>query len=159
MLDKEQFTALARRHMDEIFRLAFSWLKNRADADDVTQTALMRLWETDKQFESDEHLKRWLIRVAVNECKKHWRSPWRRTEDLEEFANTLAFEDGTSGEVLGTVMALDAKYRIVVFLYYYEGFSIDEIARLLRLPKGTVGTRLARARARLKDFLSEEEMK
>ena len=75
MPDKEQFLDLAQRHMDAVFRLAFSCLKSRTDADDVTQTVLLRLYETDKTFESDEHAKYWLIRVTLNECKKHWRSP------------------------------------------------------------------------------------
>ena len=81
MPNKEQFVQQARQYMDMIFRLAFSWLKSQADADDVTQTVLLRLYESDKEFDSDDHLKHWLIRVTVNECRKHWRSPWSRTED------------------------------------------------------------------------------
>lgn len=68
--------------MDTVFRLAFSCLKSQSDADDVTQTVLLRLYETKKVFDSDAHVKYWLIRVTLNECKKIWRSPWRKVEEL-----------------------------------------------------------------------------
>lgn len=157
MPDKEQFVQLAQRYMDTIFRLAFSCLKNQADAEDVTQTVLLRLYQTDKSFEGDDHLKHWLIRVTLNECKKHWRSPWRRTEDIAGYIDTLVFEDDRYRDLLRAVMKLDAKYRIVIFLHYYVGYTIEEISRLLKLPQGTVGTRMARARKWLKTNLSEEE--
>lgn len=92
MPEKDLFIQRAQRYMDDLFRLAFSWLKSRADADDVTQTVLLRLYETDKIFESEEHVRHWLVRVTINECKKYWRSPWRRTEDFTDYANTLVFE-------------------------------------------------------------------
>lgn len=157
MPDNELFLKLAQQHMDMVFRLAFSCLKSRADADDVTQTVLLRLYERDMPFESEEHAKHWLIRVTINECKKHWRSPWRRTEDFTEYAGTLTFDTPHHSDVFDAVMALDPKYRVVIYLYYYEGYRIGEIAQLLHLRSGTVGTRLARARERLKQSLSEED--
>ena len=157
MPNQAQFIQQAQQYMDTIFRLAFSCLKNRTDADDVTQIVLLRLYQNDKPFESDCHLKHWLIRVTLNECKKHWRSPWRRTEDLDTYLNTLTFEDGQYRDLLQAIMELDRKYRVVIYLYYYEGYTIEEMAGLLHLPTGTVGTRLARARSRLKTNLSEEE--
>ena len=153
----DAFAQLAEQSMDTIFRLAFSCLKNRADADDVTQTVLLRLYQTDKSFESDAHRKHWLIRVTLNECKKHWRSPWRRTEDIAGYVDTLVFEDPQSRGLLQAVMELEPKYRVVIYLHYYEGYTIREMAGLLKLPPGTVGTRLARARARLKANLWEED--
>ena len=159
MPDRDLFVARAERHRDMIFRLAYSRLNGRADADDVTQTVLLRLWETGRRFDSDEHLKYWLIRVTLNECRRHWRSPWSRTEDLEEHRGLAAPGDPQAAELLDAVMSLAPNYRVAVYLHYYEGYSIDEIARLLHVPKGTVGTRLARARQRLKQLLSEEEMK
>ena len=156
MPDKEQFLDLAQRHMDAVFRLAFSCLKSRADADDVTQTVLLRLYETDKTFESDDHVKYWLIRVTLNECRKHWRSPWRHTEDYAEYANTLTFEQPRYSEVFDAVMALDPKYRVVIYLYYYEGYTAPEVGALLGLKPSTVQTRLSRAREKLKAQLKEE---
>lgn len=156
MPEKDLFIQRAQRYMDNLFRLAFSWLKSRADADDVTQTVLLRLYETDKIFESEEHVRHWLVRVTINECKKYWRSPWRRTEDFTDYANTLVFEQPKASGLFDAVMALGPKYRIVIFLYYYEGYSIEEISQVLKLPRGTVGTRLKRGREQLKQTLSEE---
>ena len=156
MPEKDLFIQRAQRYMDDLFRLAFSWLKSRADADDVTQTVLLRLYETDKIFESEEHVRHWLVRVTINECKKYWRSPWRRTEDFTDYANTLVFEQPEASGLFDAVMALGPKYRIVIFLYYYEGYSIKEISQVLKLPRGTVGTRLKRGREQLKQTLSEE---
>ena len=155
MLSEEQFTSLAKTHMDMIFRLAFSYLKSRADADDVTQTVLLRLYKTDKAFESDAHVKNWLLRVTVNECKKFLRSPWRRTEDFEAYAETLSFDEPRYAGLFEAVMALDGKCRAAVVLHYYEGYTISEISALLRVPAGTVGTRLKRAREKLKLYLSD----
>ena len=156
MDENEQFIQRAKFHMDGIFRLAFSCLKSKADADDVTQTVLLRLYESGKVFESEDHVKHWLIRVTLNECRKHWRSPWSRTEDFTDYANTLTFHAPPDREVFDAVMALRPKYRVVIFLHYYEGYKLEEIARLLNLPRGTVGTQLKRAREPLKKSLSEE---
>ena len=155
MLSEEQFTSLAKEHMDMIFRLAFGYLKSKADADDVTQTVLLRLYKSDKAFESDAHVKHWLLRVTVNECRKLWRSPWRRTEDFEAYAETLSFDGPEYAGLFEAIMALDGKCRAAVVLHYYEGYSITETAALLRVPAGTVGTRLKRAREKLKLYLSD----
>ena len=159
MLTREQFTALAQQHMDTIFRVAFSYMKNREDADDVVQNTLLALYRAEKPFRDGEHVKAWLIRVAVNECKKLLRSPWRRRGGIpiEEYADKLAFEDSHDGELFRAIMALDTKYRTVIVLYYCEGYSIAEIAGLLNIPAATVGTRLARARERLRHHLTEAE--
>ena len=156
MPTQEQFIELAKLHMDMIFRLAFSRLKSRTDADDVTQNVLLRLYETKKVFENDDHLKFWLVRVTLNECNKHWRFHRNQTENLENYTDTLIFEEPYYRDLFEAVMALDQKYRVVILLYYYEGYSVAEIAKLLRLPQGTVGTRLKRAKERLKVDLSEE---
>lgn len=155
MLTKEEFARMAVLHMDAVFRLAFSYLKNRADADDVTQTALLRLYETNKVFESDAHVKHWLLRVTINECKRRWRSSWSRTECLEDYVNELVFEERPYSDLFQAIMALDKKYRTVIVLYYYEGYALSEIATLLGIPQGTVGTRLRRARKQLKRYLLE----
>ncbi len=159
MPNKEEFVRQMRLYMDMIFRLAFSSLKSQADADDVTQTVLLRLYETSKTFDSDQHLKHWLIRVTLNECKKHWRSPWSRTHEYDSYVSTLVFDEPQYSDLFDAVMQLDAKYRVVIYLYYYEGYSIEETAGLLKLPPGTVGTRLRRAREQLKYKLSEEAVK
>lgn len=155
MFANEEFVRLAQLYMDAVFRLAFSYLKSQADADDVTQTVLLRLYETGKTFESDAHVKHWLLRVTVNECKTRWRSPWNRTENFEDFAGSLVFKEQRYSDLFEAIMALDKKYRTVIVLYYYEGYAVAEIAKLLGIPQGTVGTRLRRAREQLKRYLLE----
>ncbi len=97
------------------------------------------------------------MRVTVNECKMLWRAPGRRTENIDDYADTLVFEQPYYGDLFRAIMALDAKYRAVIVLYYYEGWSVREIADILRVPPGTVGTRLARARDILKTILTEAD--
>lgn len=151
----QQFVPLAQRYMDTIFRIAYSYLRSQADADDVTQDVLIQLYRTDTAFESDDHLKRWLIRVTVNRCKNIFRAPWRRMEDIADYENSLTFEAPEHRELFDAVMALDKRYRLPVLLYYYEGYSQKEIAGLLSLPEETVRTRLFRARGKLKATLTE----
>lgn len=155
MFTDEHFTYLADKYMDTVFRLAFSYLKSRADADDITQNVLLKLYRTNTDFQSESHLKNWLIRVTINECKQAFRSPWRRTEDIQEYANTLAMPTEEHSELFQTVMALPPKYRVVLYLYYYEDHTSDEIARMLDMPAATVRTRLSRGREKLKKLLTE----
>ena len=91
MFSNETFAQNAEKYMDTVFRVAYGWLKNPDDANDVTQDVLIELYKTDKAFESDAHLKNWLIRVTVNRCKMLFRSPWRRHEDIDDYAETLSF--------------------------------------------------------------------
>ena len=151
----QQFVPLAQRYMDTIFRIAYSYLRSQADADDVTQDVLIQLYKTDTAFENDDHLKHWLIRVTVNRCKNIFRSPWRKVEDIADYENSLTFEAPEHRELFDAVMALDKRYRLPVLLYYYEGYSQKEIAGLLSLPEETVRTRLFRARGKLKATLTE----
>ena len=150
-----QFDVLAAQYMDMVFRLAFSHLKSKADADDVTQNVLLNLYRTDTVFSSNEHVKYWLVRVTLNECKKHWRSPWSQFEDFTAYAETLSFEEPEYGDLFQAIMRLDKKYRIPIVLHYCDGYSIAEISELLHVPVGTIGTRLARARTKLKLYLTE----
>ncbi|MCL1866360.1 MAG: sigma-70 family RNA polymerase sigma factor [Oscillospiraceae bacterium] len=155
MYTDEQFTEYARMYMDTVYRVAFNYLKSHTEADDVTQNTLFKLFRTKKTFESDEHLKHWIIRVAINECKRTAMSPWRKSEPFEDYAATLKFESPEQSELFRTVMDLPEKYRVAILLYYFEDYSIEEISRLLKIPKSTVGTRLKRAREKLKFKLLE----
>ena len=157
MLDTAQFNAYAAKYMDTVFRLAFSMLKSPADADDVTQNVLLSLYRTDYQFESDDHVRSWLMKVTVNECRKVWRRPFRSHENIDDYAETLAFEDPSYRDLFEAIMQLDRDKRTVIVLYYIEGYSIKEIAEILNVPAATIGTRLARARAKLAQYLKEEE--
>lgn len=153
----EMFERLARAYGDAVFRVAYHATGRRADAEDVSQTVLLKFYQTDKPFVSDDHAKHWLLRVTVNECRRLLRAPWRtRTLPLEDYDGPADAPDDHS-DVLAAVMALEAKYRLCVYLYYYEGYSVKEIAKTLGTKESTVQTRLARARERLKQTLSGEQ--
>lgn len=152
-MTKEEFTACAEAYMDMIYRVAYSWTKNSDDANDVTQDVLLQLYKETKKFESEEHLKKWLIRVTINQCKMFFRSPWRRFEDINDYAETLGFEDKSHLDLFHAVMKLDKKYRVPLMLFYFEGYSTADIALLMNIPEKTVSTRLSRARIKLKGYL------
>ena len=149
------FEAAVERYADMLFRLAYSYLKSRADAEDVMQETLLKLYTERTDFDSPEHERYWVVRVAVNESRKVLRSPWRRRTLPLEGWDGAAEEEEPSG-VLEAVLALEGKYRLPVYLYYYEGYSVQEAAAILGLNPSTVQTRLQRAREKLKKALTEE---
>ena len=150
MMTDQQFTLLAKRYMDTIFRLAFHYTKSQAEADNITQEVLLKLYRTDKSFESEAHIKHWLLRVTINACKKALLSPWRRTEPIGAHVAAPPFPSPEHSELMDAVLALPTKYRVPIDLDYYEDYSCDEVAALLHITSATVRTRLRRARALLK---------
>lgn len=151
------FEAAMERYADMVFRLAYSYLKNRADAEDVMQETLLKLY-TQPPFDTPEHQRYWVVRVAVNECRRLLRSPWRRrTGPLEETAETAVFDTPAQSELFQEVMALPSRYRAAIYLHYYEGYSVREIAGAMNAKPSTVQTWLMRARGQLKTILKEAE--
>lgn len=155
-MSKEQFESLAEKYMDMIYRVAYSWTKNSDDANDVTQDVFIQLYKTDREFESDSHIKNWLMKVTVNRCRMLFRSLWNKMEDINDYAETIGFEDESHLDLFLAVMKLDKKYRVPLMLFYYEGYSTKEISSFLGIPEKTISTRLFRAKAKLKDYLKED---
>ena len=153
----ETFERVARTYGDMLYRVAYHALKNRADAEDVAQTVLLKLYQQGDRFESEEHRKHWLLRVAVNESKKLLRSPWRRRTGPLEEAGEPVFDTPQQSELYQHVMGLPPKYRAAVYLYYYEDCSVQEIAAAMGANPSTVQTWLMRARGKLKLILQEAE--
>lgn len=155
-MDKDLFNTIIKKYKDSIFAIAFQYCKNSYDADDVVQEVFFKYYTAKREFESEEHIRNWLIRVAVNTSKKLLVSPWKKRHlSLEDYAETLAFEEPEESEVFYAVMKLPEKYRIVVHLYYQEDYSTKEIAEILHIRESTVSTRLLRARKMLKETLQE----
>lgn len=155
-MDIKDFERLTKLYIDSVYRVALNGCKSIADAEDVTQTVFVKLWQIKPEFEDDCHAKRWLIRVAVNECNSLWRSPWRKnTLPLEDLPKEPTFSTPDKSELYYAVKELPQKYRQVVHLYYYEGYSVKETAEILRISESAVQTRLLRARQYLKDRLKE----
>lgn len=157
MFTNEQFSCLVKKYIDMVFRVALNYTKSVPDAEDVTQDVFLALLKEKKSLESEEHIRWWLIRVAVNECRKWHRSPWRKHISFEEYAAALPEATEQDREVLRQVMALPRKYRMPIYLFYYEGYSTAEIAKILNIPKGTVCTNLSRGREMLKLSLQDGE--
>lgn len=146
-----------RKYGDRIFSAAFSVCRNRSDADDVTQDTLIRYYSLDKDFDSETHLKAWLLRVAINRAKDVVHSFWRRNQtQWEEYMDEPAFEEPEDSRLFEAVMTLPEKYRTVIHLFYYEDYAVEEIAHILRRPEGTVKSQLNRGRALLKNTLQED---
>ena len=154
------FQTLAGAYKDTVFRVALNALGNPADAEDAVQEVLLKLYlELERrEFASPEHARNWLIRVTLNHCKNTKRSFWRhRTVPMEEWAAAMPMEDREDNELLACVMTLPPKYRTVLYLFYYEEYSVQEIAHMLDLKVSAVTTRLSRARKQLKFLWMEGE--
>ncbi len=145
------------KYRDRVFAVGFNYFRNSMDADDVVQETFLKLLRSNKDFESEEHLRNWIMKVAVNECKRVTLSNWfKRRESLEEYADKLIFEEVGDRDIFDKVMRLPKNYRQVTHLFYYEGYSVKEIAGILGIRETTVTTRLSRARKKLKDQLKGE---
>ncbi len=157
-MNAEAFSGYVEKYADTVYRVAFHSCKNRTDAEDIAQNVFLKLYREPKPFESEEHVRRWLIRVAVNESKKLVCSAWfRKTVPLEEYAGTLDFEAPEESELFLAVMALPKKYRVPVYLFYYEDYPVKDVAALCGLKESTVQTRLQRARAKLKETITQQK--
>ena len=153
--DKE-FMDIYCRNVDTVYYVCYSFMKNKPEAEDMVQETFLRLISTGKQFENDRHEKAWLIVTASNLCKNALKRSWRREESMEDNPQLAAQTVKPHNEVLEAILSLPTDYKTVVYMYYYEGYSGEEIAKFLRCPHATVRTRLARARKLLKQMLGGE---
>ena len=141
------------RYYDMIYRLALARTGSKAHADDVTQEVFLRYIQSNRDFENEEHTKAWLIRVTVNCSKDVFLNSWAtKTVPLTE---DIAFSTPEKSDVYYAVMELPQKYRTVVHLFYFEDFSLKEIAKYLNMNEATVRSQLHRARELLKTKLKE----
>ena len=136
---RQSVQELMERYQNNLFAAAFNVCKSREDAEDVVQDTFLQYHMNKKQFENEQHIRAWLIRVAINKAKNCNHTFWRK--------NKLSLE---------TVMKLPEKYRIVIHLFYYEDYAIREIAEILHLSESNVKVRLSRGRVLLKQSLKEE---
>ena len=149
----KEITEIYNRQVDTVYRICFSFMKNKQDTEDMVQETFLKLLSSGVGFVSEEHEKAWLIVTASNLCKDTLKKWWRRTEDIDDPTldlHTPAFE---IDEVLDAILKLPADQKCAVYMYYYEGYSTADIAAYLRCPHATVRSRLARARKTLKHKL------
>lgn len=137
-----------------VYRLAYSYTKNSADAEDIAQEAFLRLYRFKGEFIADENCKAWLLRVTVNLSKNLLKSGWFTKRG--ELSEDIPSADREDLGLIESVMSLPPKYRAVIHLYYYEGYSVKEIADILGITATAVTTRLKRGREQLKEMLLKE---
>lgn len=152
----ESIRRVVEQYSPTLLRLAMTRLSSPADAEDAVQEVFLRLLTAKPRFRDGEHEKAWLIRATLQRAGDIRRAAARRDLPLEEAQQAAAAFDEGPSQLLSAVQALPEKYSAVIHLYYYEGYSIKEIAKLLGLPAPTVGTRLSRGRERLRQMLKEE---
>jgi RNA polymerase sigma-70 factor (ECF subfamily) len=154
----EYISETVEKYSDTLLRLCYSYVKNTSDAEDLTQDVFLALLKREAPFESEEHEKAWLIRLAINKCKNHLKSGWIRhntaLDDSRAEAENIPDEHFTGeNPVLEAVLALPEKYRTPIHLFYYSDYTIKEIADAIGKKEATVGTLLARGRKLLKDSM------
>lgn len=153
---RESVDVLIDRYKNNLFVIAFNVCKNIQDAEDIVQDTFIQYISLKKEFETKEHIRAWLIRVAINKAKNKNTAFFRRNiVPLEDYMETLTFESPESSELFETVMKLPEKYRVTIHLFYYEDYTIKEIADILKISEGNVKTRLSRGRKLLKNVLKE----
>lgn len=142
------------KYSDLLIRVSFTYMRNISDAEDVAQEVFLRLIEKRPIFLSDEHEKAWLIRVAINLSKNRLKTAWfRKTLPLDEISYNFSPKENT---VMKAVLELPSKFRGVILLFYFVGYSISEIAGILEHKESTIGSQLHRARKLLKSKLKED---
>ena len=151
---KIDFDMIYDKYAGRLYAAAFNICRQQQDAEDAVQDAMIRLYNSDRDFESEEHIKAWLLRVVINASKSTKRLFWNRNRSsYEEYMDSLTFEEPSDRTLMDEVLALPEKYRIVIHLFYYEDYKIREIAEILKLSENTVKTRLLNGRKLLKTKL------
>jgi RNA polymerase sigma-70 factor (ECF subfamily) len=143
-----------KRNEDRLFRTAAAIMGGKADAEDIVQDVFVKLFEKRPPFESAEHETAWLIRVTVNLCKSRLRSPWRKA--TVPLLDDYPAQTDEQRDILQTVLSLPPKYRTALHLFYFEGYSTKEIAKMTNQKEATVRKRLERARRMLRSYLEGE---
>jgi RNA polymerase sigma-70 factor (ECF subfamily) len=153
---KPPVVILVDKYQRSLYAVAFNICKNVHDAEDSVQDTFIQYLSYRKDFESEQHIRAWLIRVAINKAKNKNNTFFRRNSlPLEDYIETLTFESEEFSELFETVMKLPEKYRIIIHLFYYEDYSVNEIADILKVTPGNAKVRLSRGRLLLRNTLKE----
>ena len=156
-MDSNDFERVFKRNNKRLFLIALSFTANQYDAEDILQNSFMKLLKTKTEFENDEHIDKWLTSVTVNESKNLLKSAFRKkSADFEDYVATCSFESDKSEDLFNAVMSLPKKLRTVIHLFYYEDYSVKEIAGVLKVSESNVKVRLSRGRMMLREALKEE---
>ena len=153
--NKSDVEEIYARHAKTVYRVCYMYAKNKHDSEDLLHTTFVKLMNSEQVFSDHEHEKAWLIRVADNLCKDFVKSAWSKRDELP---SNLSYADNTQkSDILELVMGLPEKYKVPIYLHYYEGYKTHEIAKMLDKSESTVRGLLHRGRKMLKIELEREE--
>jgi RNA polymerase sigma-70 factor (ECF subfamily) len=147
----EEITEIYNRYVDVMYRIALMMLKNREDAEDAVSAVFIKLMATETNFENDEHMKAWLIVTTKNSCKDMLKGRWySKRVDYDSIEEPFYIPDLFANEIWEKITNLGEKYKLLVYLFYYEGYKSEEIAEMLNVKHATVRTRLRAAKKKLR---------
>ena len=146
----KELSQIYDRHVKTVYRICFIYMKNQHDTEDMVQNTFIKLMKDDTQFQSEEHEKAWLIKTATNLCKDHFRSWWSKRVSMDEVAELTVDDSLLANDALKMVLELPDKYKTAVYMYYYEGYSTVEIAKILGKKESTIRGYLHTGRKLLK---------
>ena len=155
-ITRESFTTTYDKYKNTVYSVIFNYVRNAEDSSDLTQDAFIKLLESGIDYESEEHLKAWLIRVAINLSKNHLKFAARFSD---EEVPELPYYDKHSDErdLLSAVMSLPEKYRVPLHLFYYEDYTNKQIGDILGSPESTIKIRIKRGREKLRKILEKRD--
>ena len=152
--DAEYFEAVYEEYADDLYRLCLVYLKKREDAEEAVTDAFIRLMERKPAFENKSHEKAWLMKTAVNICKNMHKSAWfRNVIPNDEVLSYMTTPEEIS--IMEDVLSLPTKYRVIIYMHYYQGYKAAEIALMLNMNESTVLSRLSRGRRQLRDIITQ----
>lgn len=155
-MTEEKFIQAVKRNSQRLFVIAFSYLKNKHDAEDALQNAFLKLWKSKNEFNDDLGIDKWLTKVLVNDCKNFFNLSFRQNKSIEEVYDVSTFDKYFNVDLYNAVMSLNKKERLCVILFYYDDLTISDISKVTGIKESTVKSLLKRSRNKLKLKLGDE---
>ena len=154
-MTKEAFIRRVEEAKGTLYRVACAYLRQEADRNDAVQEALLKAWKSLPWLREEAYFRTWLVRILIRECVNIQRHQMRM-RPTDTIPQPPAVDHSGNPALRDAILSLPEPFRAVIVLYYMEEYSVEDIARILRLPKGTVCSRLARARQRMRETMKEE---
>lgn len=155
-MTEEKFIHAVKRSSQRLFVIAFSYLKNKHDAEDALQNTFLKLWKSKIEFDDDLGIDKWLTKVLVNDCKNFFNLSLRQNKSIEEVYDVSTFDKYFNVDLYNAVMSLNKKERLCVILFYYDDLTISDISKVTGIKESTVKSLLKRSRNKLKLKLGDE---
>lgn len=155
-MTEEKFIHVVKRNSQRLFVIAFSYLKNKHDAEDALQNTFLKLWKSKIEFDDDLGIDKWLTKVLVNDCKNFFNLSFRQNKSIEEVYDVSTFDKYFNVDLYNAVMSLNKKERLCVILFYYDDLTISDISKVTGIKESTVKSLLKRSRNKLKLMLGDE---